>query len=86
MQKNDVENLRWRIIDSYIGITSADFCLADTATLVMRTRPDQPRSVSLVPSIHVAVIEQSRIIADLKELYTLLKWDPQQSKEGLTIV
>ena len=84
LQKADAENLRRRIIDSYIGITSADFCLADTATLVMRTRPGQARSVSLVPSIHVAVIELNRVIADLKELYALLKWDPQQSKEGLT--
>jgi L-lactate dehydrogenase complex protein LldG len=84
LQKTDAENLRRRIIDSYIGITSADFCLADTATLVMRTRPGQARSVSLVPSIHAAVIELSQVIVDLKELYALLKWDPQQSKEGLT--
>ena len=84
LQKNDAESLRRYIINSYIGITSTDFCLADTATLVMRTRAGQARSVSLVPSIHVAVIELSRVIADLKELYALLKWDPQESKEGVT--
>jgi L-lactate dehydrogenase complex protein LldG len=78
------ENLRQHIIDSYIGVTSADFCMADTATLVMRARPGQARSVSLVPAIHIAVVELNRIIADLKELYALLKWDPQESKEGLT--
>ena len=84
LQKTAPQNLRRQIIDSYIGITSADFCLADSATLVMRTRPGQARSVSLLPSIHVAVIELSRVIADLKELFALLKWDPQHSKEGLT--
>jgi L-lactate dehydrogenase complex protein LldG len=84
LQKIDRENLRQRIIDSYIGITSADFCMADSATLVMRTRPGQARSVSLLPSIHVAVIKLDQIIADLKELYALLKWDPQICKEGLT--
>ena len=84
LQNTDAESLRRRIIDSYIGITSADFCMADTATLVMRTRPGQARSVSLVPAIHIAVIELNRIIADLKELYALLKWDPQESKVGLT--
>ena len=78
------ENLSQHIIDSYIGITSADFCMADTATLVMRTRPGQARSVSLVPAIHIAVVELNQIIADLKELYALLKWDPQMSKEGVT--
>ena len=78
------ENLRRHVIDSYIGITAADFCMADTATLVMRTRAGQARSVSLVPAIHIAVIELNQIIADLKELYALLKWDPQAKKEGLT--
>lgn len=84
LQKPDAENLRRRIIESDIGITSADFCLADTATLVMRTRPGQARSISLLPSVHIAVIELGQIIADLKELHALLKWDPQQGKEGLT--
>jgi L-lactate dehydrogenase complex protein LldG len=84
LQKMDRENLRQRIIDSYIGITSADFCMADTATLVMRTRTGQARSVSLVPAIHIAVLKLNQIIADLKELYALLKWDPQMSKQGLT--
>jgi L-lactate dehydrogenase complex protein LldG len=50
----------------------------------MRTRAGQARSVSLVPAIHIAVIELKQIIADLKELYALLKWDPQEKKEGLT--
>ena len=50
----------------------------------MRTRPGQARSVSLLPLIHVAVIHRDQIIADLKELYALLKWDPEHQKEGLT--
>ena len=58
--------------------------MADSATMVMRTRSGQARTVSLLPSIHVAVIEFGQIIADLKELYALLKWDPHTCKEGLT--
>ena len=78
------QELRTRVIASYIGVTAADYCMADTATLVMRTRPGQARSVSLVPSIHIAVIHIEQIIADLKELYALLLWDPKDRKEGLT--
>ena len=78
------ERIRQNIVDAFIGITSADFCMAETATLVMRTRPGQARSVSLVPSIHVAVITLDQIIFDLKELYALLQWDPEVQKEGLT--
>jgi L-lactate dehydrogenase complex protein LldG len=82
--KKERKRIRKTVIDSYIGITSADFCMAETATLVMRTRPGQARSVSLVPSIHVAVITLDQVIADLKELYALLRCDPEVQKEGLT--
>jgi L-lactate dehydrogenase complex protein LldG len=77
-------DLRAQIVGAYIGVTSADFCMADTATLVLRARSGQARSVSLVPSIHVAVIKLEQIVADLKELFAILKWDPEAQKEGLT--
>jgi L-lactate dehydrogenase complex protein LldG len=84
LKKSTDEDIRQRIVDAFIGVTSADFCMADTATLVMRTRPGHARSVSLVPAIHIAVIKLDQMIADLKELYALLKWDPHERQEGLT--
>ena len=78
------EEARQKIAASFVGVTGADFCMADTATLVMRNRAGQPRSVAVVPSIHIAVIEQKQVIFDLKELYTLLRWDPDAGREGLT--
>jgi L-lactate dehydrogenase complex protein LldG len=69
---------------SFIGITSADWCVADSATLVLRTNPGQPRSVSLVPSIHVAVTADERILADLGELYALLRWRGKGETVDLT--
>ncbi len=75
---------RAEIIESYIGVTSADYCLADSAALVMKTRPGRARSVSLAPSIHVAVIRIERLLADLKALYALLNHDPAEKAEGLT--
>jgi L-lactate dehydrogenase complex protein LldG len=78
------ERQRSAIIASYIGVTSADFCMADTATLVLRNRPGQPRSVALVPSIHIAVITADQIVADMKELFALLRWDERYCQEGLS--
>ena len=78
------ERQRAEIIASFIGVTSADFCLADTATLVMRNRPGQPRSAALVPSIHIAVIHWDQILADMKELFALLRWDERYRPEGLS--
>jgi len=80
----DRAKIRRQVIESYIGVTSADYCVASTATLMMKTRPGQARSVSLVPAIHVAVIELKQIISDLKELYTLLGQDPREKVEGLS--
>jgi len=58
--------------------------MADTATLVLRNRPGQPRSVALVPSIHIAVITLDQIISDMKELFALLRWDDRFRSEGLS--
>ena len=80
----DREKQRQWIFDAYIGITSADFCVADSATLVLKTRAGQDRSVSLVPSIHIAVIRLEQILGSLKELYYILDNDPEHLKEGLT--
>jgi len=83
-QSGDRESLRQWIFESYIGITSADFCLADSATLVMKTRNGQDRSASLVPSLHIAVIRLEQILGSLKEMYFQLENDPDHVNEGLT--
>lgn len=75
---------RRRTIGAFVGVTAADYLLADTATLVMKTRPGCARMVSLVPSIHVAVVPAARVLGDLKELYAVLKSDPAEKAEGLT--
>jgi len=80
----DRVQLRQQAIDSFIGVTAVDYCVADTATLVIKTRPGEPRSVSLVPSIHVAVVTLRQLVRDLGELYAILSGDPTENEEGLT--
>lgn len=63
---------RSQVVSAAIGITSADYCLADSATLVMTTGSGRPRAVSLVPPVHIAVITLREILRDLQELYALL--------------
>ncbi len=65
-----------------MGITSADFCIAGTATLVITARRGQSRSASLLPSIHVVVIKASQLIKDIKELHTILQWDEDPALRG----
>jgi L-lactate dehydrogenase complex protein LldG len=66
------------------GITTADWCIAESATLVMRTRPGQGRAVSLLPPIHIAVIPLASLISDLSELYTELGLAKKDGYHGLT--
>jgi L-lactate dehydrogenase complex protein LldG len=67
-----------------VGVTSADFCIAATATLVLRSRPDQHQSLSLLPSIHAAIITADQVIADLAELYARLRLDNPTGQIHLT--
>ena len=53
------------------GITSAAFALAATGTLVMRASPLEPRMVSLLPPIHIAIVPKELLLVDLDELLTL---------------
>ena len=71
--------IREKTIDSYIGITSPSWGVADSATIVQLTLPGQPRSTSLVPSIHIGVIRIENILADLSELYARLRQNPPSS-------
>lgn len=45
------------------GITDVWFAVAETGSLVLRA--ERGRSVSLVPPLHIAVIERSQIVPDL---------------------
>jgi L-lactate utilization protein LutC len=52
-----------------IGISGVDFLVAETGTVVMHTGPGQPRSLSLLPPVHIAVAERSQIVPDLFDLF-----------------
>jgi L-lactate dehydrogenase complex protein LldG len=65
--------LREKTVASFIGITAPNIGVADSATLIQFTKPGCPRSTSLLPSIHVALLDRKNLVADLPEAYALLK-------------
>ena len=52
----DRDELRAVCATADIGITSADYALADTGTLVMLSSPQEARLISLLPPAHIAVV------------------------------
>lgn len=54
-----------------VGITSADYALADTGSLVVFTESNESRLLSLLPPCHIAVIEESQIVPSLDDVFRL---------------
>lgn len=65
--------VREKTVESYIGITVPHWVVAESATIVQITDTGQPRSTSLLPSVHIALIRLKNIVANLSELYALLR-------------
>ncbi len=68
-----ISNDKNEIAEAGIGITGADYAIADTGTLVLLTDESKPRSVSLLPPIHLAIVRKSDIMTDISELFIILK-------------
>jgi L-lactate utilization protein LutC len=68
-----------------IGITSADYALANTGTLVMLASPAESRLVSLLPPVHIAIVPASRILTSLDELFTVVL-DPASVTSSMVMI
>jgi L-lactate dehydrogenase complex protein LldG len=68
-----------------IGITSVDYALAATGTLVMLASPREARLISLLPPVHIAIIPRSKIIANLDELLSILPKPAEQTSSMVLI-
>jgi L-lactate dehydrogenase complex protein LldG len=58
-----------------IGLTGVDYGLAETGSLVLLARAGQPRSISLLPPVHIALIKPQQIIRGFDELFFELNRD-----------
>lgn len=66
----DRDELRRVAASADAGITSADYALADTGSLVMISSVEEARMVSLLPPVHIAVVPAARLLTSLDELFT----------------
>ena len=66
------------------GVTEVDYAVAETGTLVIRHRPEHGRLLSLVPFVHVAVLQPKQIVPDLIDLFETLAKDGVGS--GVTMI
>lgn len=51
------------------GVSRALYGLAETGSVVLAASPEEPRARSLLPSVHVSLLDESRILPGLAELF-----------------
>ncbi len=81
----DREQLREVCASADVGITSADYALADTGTLVMMSSHAEARMISLLPPVHVAVIPVERLLTGLDELFVVAP-DPARLTSSMVLI
>ena len=54
-----------------IGISNAAYLIAETGSVVMTTAPNESRSLSLLPPVHIALAYPKQILPDLFDLFDL---------------
>jgi L-lactate utilization protein LutC len=59
------------LFDSDLGITSAQWAIAETGTLVLEAESEDHRLISLVPPVHLCLLEASKIRQTLGEILEL---------------
>ena len=67
-----------RILDiakAEIGLTGVEYAVAASGTIVVAASPAHPRTVSLLPPIHIAVVRQSQLLPDLATLAVHIQQD-----------
>jgi L-lactate utilization protein LutC len=68
---------RARLLEVDVGLSGAQWGVAETGTLVLDSGAESSRLVSLVPPVHVALLPASRIVGTLGELLDAARPDPE---------
>jgi len=64
--------LRQKFLDADLGITGANFAVADTGTVVLVTNEGNGRMVTSLPRVHVAVMGVEKVVPTMSDLVVLL--------------
>jgi L-lactate dehydrogenase complex protein LldG len=74
------------VFQADLGVSGVDYLIAETGSVVLASRPEQPRWLSLLPPVHVAVAEPRQILPDLFDLFSACGARGEELPSGLTII
>jgi L-lactate dehydrogenase complex protein LldG len=57
--------------EAEVGISNVEHLVAETGSVVVASGPSDPRSLSLLPPVHIAIAERRQLLPDLFDLFDL---------------
>jgi L-lactate dehydrogenase complex protein LldG len=69
-----------------VGITGAQGAIAETGTLVLQSNCERHRLISLVPPVHISIIEASQLCLTLGEALSSLHRDGGDLSQAITFI
>lgn len=69
-----------------VGITMAQAAIAETGTLMLDSAHERHRLVSLLPPVHIAIVEASQVYLTLGEALSVLRRDDNEVSQTVTFV
>ncbi len=70
-QTGSQEQLREVMANADMGITGVDYAVAETGSVVLAPRQGVSRLVSLLPPVHVAIVESEQVHESLDDVFAL---------------
>jgi L-lactate dehydrogenase complex protein LldG len=81
----DIEQFKERIFNVDAGITSTAGAIAETGALILWASGNEPRLMSLVPPIHIAVVEAKNIYNTFCEVIQKQNWADKMPTNAILI-
>ncbi len=72
--KKDIEQLKEMVFNVDAGITSTTGAIAETGALILWPTEKEPRLMSIVPPLHIAVLQADKIHNSLSEVIQKENW------------
>jgi L-lactate dehydrogenase complex protein LldG len=69
-----------------VGISGVAALIAETGSLVVESATGEPRSLSLLPPVHIAVANREQLLADLFDLFEARRPAPAALPSALTLI
>ena len=79
-------NCREPFFQADLGITGATHLVAETGSVVLAAAPREPRSVSLLPPVHLVLAHSRQILPDFFDLFALYQNRGQSLPSCLTVI